>query len=130
MAPQVVQRSEYGYKADIWSIGVILFELLNGLTPFHAQNRKEFEGKVDASAFILTCLIWLTGCALCLLEFYRTQLRPLGFGHMQHYAYVYSSAGSTFCLLEYLFHEKVPPGLPAHILFHMGCLIGSIWGCE
>lgn len=86
--------------------------------------------EVDASAFILTCLIWLTGCALCLLEFYRTQLRPLGFGHMQHYAYVYSSAGSTFCLLEYLFHEKVPPGLPAHILFHMGCLIGSIWGCE
>jgi len=46
MAPQVVQKSTYSYKADIWSIGVILFELLNGLTPFHARNRAEFEGKV------------------------------------------------------------------------------------
>jgi hypothetical protein len=86
--------------------------------------------EIDADAFILTCLIWLVGCALCLLEFYRTQLRPLGFGHMLHYAYIYGSAGSTFCLLEYLFREKVPPGLPAHISFHMGCLVASIWGCE
>lgn len=30
MAPQVVQKDKYSYKADIWSIGVILFELLNG----------------------------------------------------------------------------------------------------
>jgi serine/threonine protein kinase len=39
MAPQVVQKTTYSYKADIWSIGVILFELLNGNTPFHANNR-------------------------------------------------------------------------------------------
>lgn len=86
--------------------------------------------EIDKNAFILTCLLWLVGCALCLLEIYRTQLRPLGFGHMQHYAYVYSSAGGTFCLLEYLFYEKVPPGLATQVLFHMGCLVGSIWGCE
>lgn len=30
MAPQVVQKHTYSYKADIWSIGVILFEMLNG----------------------------------------------------------------------------------------------------
>jgi serine/threonine-protein kinase ULK/ATG1 len=30
MAPQVVQKTAYSYKADVWSIGVILFELLNG----------------------------------------------------------------------------------------------------
>jgi len=51
MAPQVVQKSTYSYKADIWSIGVILFELLNGLTPFHAKNRAEFESKVAASDY-------------------------------------------------------------------------------
>ena len=49
-----------------------MFELLNGLTPFHAQNRKEFEGKVDASMFqfheevkekiTLECLLFLTQC--------------------------------------------------------------------
>ena len=53
MAPQVVQKSQYSYKADIWSIGVILFELLNGQTPFHAKNRAEFEGKVETSSYHL-----------------------------------------------------------------------------
>jgi len=51
MAPQVVQKNSYSYKSDIWSIGVILFELLNGLTPFHSRNRAEFEGKVDQAAY-------------------------------------------------------------------------------
>ena len=53
MAPQVVQKNTYSYKADIWSIGVILFEMLNGQTPFHAKNRAEFEGKVAASNYNL-----------------------------------------------------------------------------
>ena len=53
MAPQVVQKNTYSYKADIWSIGVILFEMLNGQTPFHARNRAEFEGKVAASKYNL-----------------------------------------------------------------------------
>ena len=53
MAPQVVQKNTYSYKADIWSIGVILFEMLNGRTPFHSNNRAEFEGRVAASAYNL-----------------------------------------------------------------------------
>ena len=53
MAPQVVQKDHYSYKADIWSIGVILFELLCGQTPFHSKNRLEFENKVENSSFEL-----------------------------------------------------------------------------
>jgi serine/threonine protein kinase len=49
----VVQKNEYSYKADIWSIGVILFELINGVTPFHARNRAEFEEKVDKCSYSL-----------------------------------------------------------------------------
>jgi serine/threonine-protein kinase ULK/ATG1 len=72
MAPQVVQKNTYSYKADIWSIGVILFEMLNGQTPFHARNREEFNSKVEASNYsfkdtimdslTLECILFMSQC--------------------------------------------------------------------
>ena len=34
MAPEVLNRGLYNYKADIWSLGTILYELLTGQSPF------------------------------------------------------------------------------------------------
>ena len=72
MAPQVVKKYTYSYKADIWSIGVILFELLNEKTPFHSKNRAEFEEKVAVSSYVLRdeakdkltveCILFMTNC--------------------------------------------------------------------
>ena len=53
MSPEVISNNCYSYKTDIWSIGVILFEMLNSKTPFHAKNRDEFEMKVKASTYNL-----------------------------------------------------------------------------
>lgn len=38
MAPEAFLGGQAGYKADIWSAGVILFELLTGEVPFKAHN--------------------------------------------------------------------------------------------
>ena len=44
MAPEVLSRGVYNYKADIWSIGTILFEMIAGYSPFkQAQNKDQLK---------------------------------------------------------------------------------------
>ncbi|KAI9070621.1 hypothetical protein K1719_047419 [Acacia pycnantha] len=38
MAPEVLQFQKYDDKADMWSVGAILFELVNGYPPFNGRN--------------------------------------------------------------------------------------------
>ena len=38
MAPEVVQEQPYNHTADLWSLGVILYELSTGNPPFTAPN--------------------------------------------------------------------------------------------
>ena len=37
MAPEVLKGKKYGTKADIWSLGVCLFESLYGKCPFEVK---------------------------------------------------------------------------------------------
>lgn len=38
MAPEVLLKQEYSQKADLWSLGMIMYELLFGKHPFHKAN--------------------------------------------------------------------------------------------
>lgn len=38
MAPEVLQFQKYDSKADLWSVGAILFQLVTGATPYHGDN--------------------------------------------------------------------------------------------
>ncbi len=38
-APEILQGHKYGAKADLWSVGAILFEMLAGKPPFGGQNQ-------------------------------------------------------------------------------------------
>ena len=51
MAPELVNKVKYTFKADIWSVGVILFNLLNGETPFQCTTVQEFEEKHKKSDY-------------------------------------------------------------------------------
>jgi serine/threonine-protein kinase ULK/ATG1 len=41
MAPEIMKLKNYNYKADIWSLGVVLYELLFAEHPFTARNHFE-----------------------------------------------------------------------------------------
>lgn len=40
MAPELQRQEKYTEKADLWSVGVIMFELIVGFPPFIAANRE------------------------------------------------------------------------------------------
>ena len=41
MAPQILKKTSYTTKCDIWSTGIIFYELLVGKLPWTAQNEQE-----------------------------------------------------------------------------------------
>lgn len=57
MAPEVVERRQYGKAVDIWAAGVLLHILLTGTLPFHGTGRRLMEaicrGKLHVSEIIV-----------------------------------------------------------------------------
>ncbi|XP_071790723.1 serine/threonine-protein kinase ULK2-like isoform X1 [Asterias amurensis] len=43
MAPEVIMSQQYDGKADLWSLGTILFQCLTGSAPFKASNPQELK---------------------------------------------------------------------------------------
>ena len=41
MAPEVLLKNKYNHKADVWSLGVAIFELLTGKLPFNGVSKKD-----------------------------------------------------------------------------------------
>ena len=46
MAPEILQHKQYGMPADLWSVGVVLHELLTLVRPFSAGSLEELEAVV------------------------------------------------------------------------------------
>jgi serine/threonine protein kinase len=46
MAPEISDSSNYNHKSDLWSIGVVLYKLLVGETPFFAFTMGEIKNQI------------------------------------------------------------------------------------
>ncbi|KAG8932460.1 Serine/threonine-protein kinase [Tulasnella sp. 418] len=47
MAPEILRYQKYDAKADLWSVGAVLYEMSVGKPPFRAQNHIELLKKID-----------------------------------------------------------------------------------
>lgn len=47
MAPEILRYEKYDAKADLWSVGAVLFEMAVGRPPFRAQNHVELLRRIE-----------------------------------------------------------------------------------
>ena len=46
LAPEVLQGQEHSIQSDLWSLGVVLYEMYTGHPPFTAANFKQLSEKI------------------------------------------------------------------------------------
>ncbi|KAI0128471.1 Serine/threonine-protein kinase ATG1 [Xylariales sp. AK1849] len=47
MAPEILRYERYDAKADLWSVGTVLYEMVSGKPPFRAANHVELLRKIE-----------------------------------------------------------------------------------
>ena len=40
LAPEIICKKAYGKSVDWWSLGTLIYEMIDGLPPFYDTNRK------------------------------------------------------------------------------------------
>ena len=53
MAPEIMKNKKYDYKSDLWSIGVIFYEMLIGKPPFKAKNIYELIRVIENDEIVI-----------------------------------------------------------------------------
>ena len=46
LAPEMLLRKEHDHNVDLWCIGVMIFELINGKVPFNTKSKKDLEDSI------------------------------------------------------------------------------------
>lgn len=49
MAPEILRYERYDAKADLWSVGTVLYEMVSGRPPFRASNHVELLRKIESA---------------------------------------------------------------------------------
>ena len=50
-SPEVILRNGYGREADVWSVGVLVYELLTGYPPFYGSHAFEVYRKIQEGKY-------------------------------------------------------------------------------
>ena len=62
MAPELLQNQKYNIKSDIWSLGIIMYEIVMKNHPFKSNNISDLINKINNNKPILTNSDFSNGC--------------------------------------------------------------------
>lgn len=48
MAPELLQKRTYDYTVDIWALGILLFELMHGFSPYRAKKIEDILENINS----------------------------------------------------------------------------------
>lgn len=51
LSPEIIESSPYNFKSDIWSLGVLLYEMCALQPPFNAQSLHQLAQKIVSGKF-------------------------------------------------------------------------------
>lgn len=46
MSPELLQKKSYDYTVDIWGLGILLYELMHGYSPFRAKKIEDIYSNI------------------------------------------------------------------------------------
>ena len=58
VAPEILLGKPYGFKIDIWSLGVILYTLLAGYQPFCEETKRSLYRKIKKADYEFDAMYW------------------------------------------------------------------------
>jgi serum/glucocorticoid-regulated kinase 2 len=46
MAPEIILKTGYNQSVDIWALGILMYEMCTGVTPFHATSMFDIQTRI------------------------------------------------------------------------------------
>ncbi|KAK2837583.1 hypothetical protein Q5P01_014795 [Channa striata] len=100
MAPEVIMSQNYDAKADLWSIGTIVYQCLTGKAPFHASTPQELRLFYESNRTLLPSIPKETSSnlrhlLLGLLQ--RNHRKRISFDEFFHHPFLETSSSTKKC---------------------------------
>ncbi|XP_044051502.1 serine/threonine-protein kinase ULK1a isoform X2 [Siniperca chuatsi] len=100
MAPEVIMSQNYDAKADLWSIGTIVYQCLTGKAPFHASTPQELRLFYESNRTLLPSIPKETSSNLRHLLFgllQRNHKERISFDEFFHHPFLETSSSTKKC---------------------------------
>ncbi|CAJ1068073.1 serine/threonine-protein kinase ULK1-like [Xyrichtys novacula] len=100
MAPEVIMSQTYDAKADLWSIGTIVYQCLTGKAPFHASTPQELRFFYESNSTLLPSIPKETSSSLrhlLLGLLQRNHKQRINFDEFFHHPFLETSSSTKKC---------------------------------